>query len=123
MKSTSFTIVQLKVEYKDKEKNIASVDKLLAECTTIGDITLLPEMFSTGYIFDSKEEIHSLSEDFDDSATINKLTEMAQTYETLFVAGIAEKADNKYYNSVAVVDGSGLRVITDVISLQNTSLI
>lgn len=109
MKSASFTIVQLKVDYKNKHKNIAAVDKILADSTDVGDITLLPEMFSTGYIFDSAEEIHNLSEDFSNSVTISHLTEMAKTYQTMFVAGIAEKEGDQYYNSVAVVDENGLR--------------
>ncbi|MGF1794295.1 carbon-nitrogen hydrolase family protein [Photobacterium profundum] len=109
MENTSFTIVQLNVEYKNKHNNINAVKNILAESAEIGDITLLPEMFSTGYIFDSAEEIHSLSEDFNNSVTINQLTQMAKTYETMFVAGIAEKDGSQYYNSVAVVDENGLR--------------
>jgi len=109
LNSVSFTIIQLKVEHKDKHKNIMAVDKILSESTEVGDITLLPEMFSTGYIFDSAEEIHSLSEDFSNSMTINSLIQMAKTYKTMFVAGIAEKEDNQYYNSVAVVDENGLQ--------------
>ncbi|MGF1755494.1 carbon-nitrogen hydrolase family protein [Vibrio makurazakiensis] len=109
MKSVSFTIIQLKVEQKNRQKNILAVENILAESAEIGDITLLPEMFSTGYIFDSAEEIHNLSEDFSHSETINSLTRMAKTYKTTLVAGIAEKENNQYYNSVAVVDENGLR--------------
>ncbi|PSW16118.1 carbon-nitrogen hydrolase family protein [Photobacterium rosenbergii] len=109
MKNTSFTIIQLNVAQKEKNKNIAAVNKILAESTAVGDITLLPELFSTGYLFDSAEEIHSLSEEFSRSHTINCLSEMARTYETMFVAGIAEKEGDEYYNTVAVVDQKGLR--------------
>ncbi|MCG9753099.1 carbon-nitrogen hydrolase family protein [Vibrio brasiliensis] len=109
MESTSFTIVQLKVEHSNKRKNIDEVDKILSATSDVGDITLLPELFATGYIFDSASDIHGLSEDYRDSVTIRGLTELSQIYQTTFVAGIAEKEHGEYYNSVAVVDTSGLR--------------
>ncbi|EGQ9287867.1 carbon-nitrogen hydrolase family protein [Vibrio parahaemolyticus] len=109
MDSVRFTMIQLNVEHKNKQKNLDAVDRILSQMCNIGDITLLPEMFSTGYIFDSAEEVHALSEDFSNSGTIAYLTKMAQTYKTMFVAGVAEREGNSYYNSVAVVDAGGLR--------------
>ncbi|NVN81097.1 MULTISPECIES: carbon-nitrogen hydrolase family protein [unclassified Vibrio] len=109
MDSVSITLVQLEVEYKNKQKNIASVSELLEAETSVGDITLLPELFSTGYIFNDAEEIHELCEDFTNSPTIDSLTVLAAKHETLIVAGIAELDNGQYYNSVAVIDGSGLR--------------
>ncbi|MFA0482127.1 carbon-nitrogen hydrolase family protein, partial [Vibrio splendidus] len=108
MNNVSVTLVQLEVEYKNKQKNIESVSDLLEAESTVGDITLLPELFTTGYIFNDAEEIHELAEDFNDSTTIDSLAQMAAKYHTLIVAGIAEKDSGQYYNSVVVVDGSGL---------------
>ncbi|USD42838.1 carbon-nitrogen hydrolase family protein [Vibrio sp. SCSIO 43135] len=109
MEGVSVTLVQLCVEYKNKQRNLASLAQQLKQCDSVGDITLLPEMFSTGYIFDSPEEIQCLSEEFTYSPTIDALTELAQQYSTLFVAGVAEKDGDNYYNSVVVVDGTGLK--------------
>ncbi|PTO76997.1 carbon-nitrogen hydrolase family protein [Vibrio splendidus] len=108
MDSVSVTLVQLEVEYKNKQKNLSRVSELLEAETSVGDITLLPELFTTGYIFNDAEEIHELAEDFNDSTTIHSLTQMAAKHHTLIVAGIAEKDSGQYYNSVVVVDGSGL---------------
>lgn len=105
----NITIVQLSVEYKNKAKNIAAVSELLAKVDCVGEVTILPEMFSTGYIFNDPDEIHSLSEEFDQSETIRALTELATTYNTVIVAGIAERDQEQYYNSVAVIDGDGVR--------------
>ncbi|MGF1718572.1 carbon-nitrogen hydrolase family protein [Vibrio kyushuensis] len=107
-KNMDITIIQLHVEYKNKHKNIESVSELLDKAQVVGDITLLPEMFSTGYIFNEPAEIHSLGEDFNDSETIQSLTSLAKKHETLIVAGLAEKEDGHYYNSVAVIDQNGL---------------
>jgi len=108
LNNVSVTFIQLEVEYKNKQKNIELVSALLETETTVGDITLLPELFTTGYIFNDAEEINELAEDFNDSSTIDSLTEMAAKHHTLIVAGIAEKDSGQYYNSVVVVDGSGL---------------
>ncbi|MEZ8358379.1 carbon-nitrogen hydrolase family protein [Vibrio splendidus] len=108
MNNVSITLIQLEVEYKNKQKNIESVSDLLEAESTVGDVTLLPELFTTGYIFNDAEEIHELAEDFNDSSTIDSLTQMAAKHHTLIVAGIAEKDSGQYYNSVVVVDGSGL---------------
>ncbi|PMG20134.1 carbon-nitrogen hydrolase family protein [Vibrio splendidus] len=109
MDSVSVTLVQLEVEYKNKQKNLSRVSELLEAETSVGDITLLPELFTTGYIFNDAEEIHELAEDFNDSTTIDSLTQVAAKHHTLIVAGIAERDSGQYYNSVVVVDGSGLR--------------
>ena len=69
---------------------------------------LLPELFSTGYIFNHPDEIHELSESFDQSETIQSLSRLAQKHNTLIVAGIAESHNKRFYNSVAVIDGDGL---------------
>ncbi|MEZ9700880.1 carbon-nitrogen hydrolase family protein, partial [Vibrio sp. 10N.286.45.F3] len=47
--------------------------------------------------------------DFNDSTTIDSLTQLAAKHHTLIVAGIAEEELGEYYNSVVVVDASGLR--------------
>ncbi|CAK1855803.1 Carbon-nitrogen hydrolase [Vibrio crassostreae] len=109
MDSVSITLVQLEVEYKNKQKNLSRVSDLLEAETSVGDITLLPELFSTGYIFNEAAEIHELCEDFNNSPTIDSLTLLAAKHQTLIVAGIAEEDDGQHYNSVVVVDGSGLR--------------
>ncbi|MEZ9700881.1 carbon-nitrogen hydrolase family protein, partial [Vibrio sp. 10N.286.45.F3] len=67
MNNVSITLIQLEVEYKNKQKNIDSVSDLLEAESSVGDITLLPELFTTGYIFNDAEDIHELAEDFNDS--------------------------------------------------------
>ncbi|WP_215405417.1 carbon-nitrogen hydrolase family protein [Vibrio gigantis] len=109
MNDVNITLVQLEVEYKNKQKNLALVSDLLDAQASVGDITLLPELFSTGYIFNQASEVHELSENFANSQTIDSLSRLAAKHETLIVAGIAEEDQGQYYNSVAVIDGTGLR--------------
>lgn len=102
------SIAQLDVSYKNKTNNLQKIRELLSSEESVGDLVLLPELFSTGYIFNDPAEIHELSESYDRSETIQSLSMLAQEYNTLIVAGIAESHNNRFYNSVAVVDGTGL---------------
>lgn len=113
------TLVQNKVFYKEKTRNLDHLSSLVASQKEIGDILLLPELSTTGYIFNTKEEIHTLCEDFADSETITTLQSLAKQYNTLVVAGIAEKHGDQFYNSVAVVDEHGLKTRYRKISQTN----
>jgi predicted amidohydrolase len=103
------TLVQNKVFYKDKARNLDHISSLVANQKEVGEILLLPELSTTGYIFNTTEEIHALCEDFSDSETIATLQNLAKRHNTLVVAGLAEKHGDKFYNSVAVVDENGLK--------------
>ncbi|RWX57293.1 carbon-nitrogen hydrolase family protein [Photobacterium chitinilyticum] len=103
------SIIQTDVSYKNKHENINRVTDLLATAKLIGDVVLLPELFSTGYIFNEASEIHELSENYGDSETIESLHLLAKKYNTLIVAGVAESIGGEYFNTVAVVDGNGLK--------------
>ncbi|WP_227742427.1 carbon-nitrogen hydrolase family protein [Vibrio owensii] len=108
LKSVNVTVIQLDVQYKDKAANFEEVDKLLSNESNIGEITLLPELFSTGYLFDSPQEVYALSEDFSHSVTINELKALARRYQTTFVAGVCERQERECFNSVVIVNQTGL---------------
>lgn len=113
------SIAQINVIHKNKAENLKQISKLLAEADTIGDIVLLPELFTTGYIFESPKEIHKLAERYDNSKTIKHLSQLSKKYNTVIVAGIAERDNDKYFNSVAVVNESGLHTQYRKISQTN----
>ncbi|OAN17990.1 carbon-nitrogen hydrolase [Photobacterium jeanii] len=105
----NISIVQMDVVYKNKAENIAKLSNMLEAADKVGELVLLPELFSTGYIFNSPEEIHALCEDYTNSLTITALTQLASAHNTTIVAGVAEVEDNQYFNSIAVVDKHGLQ--------------
>lgn len=102
------TIIQSDVIHKNRSANFDKLSETLSEVEEVGDIVLLPELFATGYIFDTADEIHALSENYNRSPSIDKLSLLAQQYNTVMVAGIAEQDGNEFFNTVAVVSGSGL---------------
>lgn len=113
------TTVQMDVNYKNKTENIATVRKLLNEADSLGEVVLLPELFSTGYLFNDPSEIHALSESLDDSQTLRDLQAIATLYDVLIVAGIAEKAGDCFYNTAVLVDKYGLKDKYRKIALTN----
>lgn len=102
------SLIQTDVFYKDKIKNLELVAEVLANSERVGDIVVLPELFSTGYIFESPLDIQALCEDYDTGPTISALSRLAAKYGTTIVAGVAEVDKGQFFNSVAVIGGKGL---------------
>ena len=113
------SIAQIDVSYKNKTDNLNQVRQLLSSSKAVGDLVLLPELFTTGYIFDQPKDIHRLSEEYGNSETIDSLTELARQYATMIVAGISERDQGQYFNAVAVVDKNGLQARYRKISQTN----
>ncbi len=71
------------------------------------DLYVLPELFSTGYQFVSKEEIEELAEPIPQGRTVEMLSSLASEKKVYIVGGIAEKAPDGYYNSAFLIGPSG----------------
>jgi len=113
------TLLQMDVCYKNKDKNINKLRSMLGSAGDVGDMVLLPELFSTGYVFSDPSEIHELSEVIVGGHTLNELQALASEFDTTLVAGIAEKMDDVYFNSVVVVSSKGLQTCYRKISQTN----
>ncbi len=86
--------------------NLETVAKRLAgiQC----DLLVLPELFSTGYQFVSKDEVAALAEPVPGGATTSRLLELARAHHLYIVAGVAERAGRRCYNSAVLVGPSGV---------------
>jgi predicted amidohydrolase len=71
------------------------------------DLIVLPELFNTGYLFVSLEEVSSLAEEIPAGKTTRALCEIAHTKKIHIVAGMAEKFKNDLYNSAVLISPSG----------------
>ncbi len=75
------------------------------------EIVVLPELTTSGYMFESAEEAASLAI-APDHEIIREWERAAACYGVIIAAGFAERgADGNTYNSAAIVDPSGLRAI------------
>jgi len=85
--------------FGEKQANLARVGEFLSGAKA--DLIVLPELFATGYIFESREELLALAEAAD-GPTFVAAGEMSRQTGAAIVAGIAERAGEVCYNSCFV---------------------
>ena len=71
------------------------------------DLVVLPELFSTGYQFVSREEALDLAEEIPEGPTCATLHDIARSKNMHLVFGIAEKAGDRVFNSATVIGPDG----------------
>src|SRR5207302_2067138 len=72
------------------------------------DLMVLPELFNTGYQFVSVDEVRALAEEIPGGPTTERLRKLAAERRTHVVAGLAERAGNRLFNSAVLVGPGGL---------------
>jgi predicted amidohydrolase len=82
--------------FGQKEANFERVASFLNSAKA--DLIVLPELFATGYIFESKQELLGMAED-ETGPTFTFLRGLSLTTEAAIVAGIAERDGDDCYNS------------------------
>ena len=98
--------VQNNPSFGNIEKNISQIERLWGN--TRVDLMVLPELFTTGYQFRSAKEAHALAEPVPDGPTCKWLQHQARVTQSVIVAGLVEMANDKIYNSAAIVGPGGL---------------
>ena len=88
-----------------KEENVERVINSLRGAKA--DLLVLPELFSTGYLFLNEEELKRSAETIPDGPTVSKILDLAKRQNTNLVFGIAEKGDDKLFNSSVLVTAKG----------------
>lgn len=97
--------VQTRPVFKDKERNFRQVADLLGGAEA--DLVVLPELFATGYTFETKREAESLAEDTA-GRTVAFLRELARGIGGAAAGGFIEAEGGFLYNSAALVTSNGL---------------
>lgn len=98
-------VLQFTPEWGSKETNFRKI-KTLCEGKRV-DLLVLPELSTTGYLFLSRKELEPLTERFPGGETTDFLTSLAKQVDGYVVAGVAEKDEEKLYNSAALVGPEG----------------
>lgn len=99
--------VQFKPSLHNVDYNLSRTNKLIREADN-SDVYVLPELFNTGYQFRNREELRTMAENFSDSNTIRRLTQLASEKDCVIIAGLAEKAGDKIFNSAVFITPKGL---------------
>ena len=91
--------------FGEVEYNLSKVESLLTQYTA--DLMILPELFSTGYHFLNQKEALKLSEPIPEGPTTQTLTRICDKNQISIIAGIAERDENRSYNSAVVIGPNG----------------
>ncbi len=97
--------VQSDPVFGDKRASFGRVDALCAGVRA--DLLVLPELFATGYTFESAEEAAGLAERAD-GETAGYLRGLADRTGGAVVAGFAETDGRRVYNSALLADSRGV---------------
>src|SRR5260221_13197974 len=73
-------------------------------------VVVLPELVSSGYVFDSRAEAQASAEAAD-GETVTLWARLAASHEIVIVGGFCETAAGGLFNSAALVDPDGLRCV------------
>src|SRR5690349_21270499 len=88
--------------------NIARASDLVRAAATEGSrLIVLPELASTGYVFESRAEAAALAEAVPDGPTTRAWAALAAELGVHIVAGIAESAVDALFNAAVIVGPEG----------------
>lgn len=93
-------------------KTEANLEHGLAMAATVdAQLVVLPELWSTGYVFSSRQEVARLAEDASRGPTAQALTWAAKRERRHYVAGFAELSRGRFFNSAMLVGPKGIKAV------------
>ena len=104
--SVKVACAQIEPQIGERSYNLATIEAWTRRAAEWeANIVVFPELASSGYVFESKEEAYSLSESAGDGPTVNRLREISRELDIMIVCGLNERDGDKLYNSAVLVDG------------------
>jgi len=97
--------VQFDPHFGDKEYNLRRAQELIQGVDA--QLLVLPELFNSGYLFLYRQEVAKLAEPIPGGPTTRMLIRLAKETGTHLVAGLAEEAGRRLYNSAVLVSPRG----------------
>lgn len=97
--------VQFDPVFGEVEKNLTRAVALIQKVEA--DLLVLPELFNTGYLFTSKQEVVDLAEEIPGGRTTEALLAASKGSGVHLMAGLAEWFDGRIYNSAVLVSPGG----------------
>jgi len=84
-----------------KERNVKEALSMLERADV--ELAVLPELFNTGYLYDSREELLEYAEEIPEGDTTQALLQFAEARGIHLVAGVAERSGDKIFNTAILV--------------------
>ena len=101
--------LQMEPRVGEKNRNLAHGLEMIDQAADAGaDLVVLPELCSSGYVFNTREEARMLAEEIPDGPACRAWADAAARHGMHIVAGIAEREGRALYNSAVVVGPQGV---------------
>lgn len=94
---------QFAPKFKDIELNLTRIERLITDVEADG--LVLPELATTGYAFETKEELFPFAEPIPGPST-DRLKKLAASKNMWLVVGIPEREGSDIYNSAVLISNS-----------------
>lgn len=93
----------------DRDANVATAERLVRHAAGEGaQIVLLQELFETPYFCqDQKQEFFALASPVEDHPVLRRMSALAAELQIVLPVSFFERANNAYYNSLAMIDADG----------------
>lgn len=91
-------LYQANIIYGKPDKNLIKFETYLNGFA--GQLVVLPELFTTGYLFSQRDDILKISEPIPHGKSCEKLEKLAKKFKVTLVAGIAELDNGKLYFAI-----------------------
>jgi N-carbamoylputrescine amidase len=93
----------------DRDGNVARAEALVRKAAARGaELILLQELFETPYFCkDQKPEHFALAQRYEGSPLIARMSRLAAELGVVLPISFFERANNSYFNSLAMIDGDG----------------
>jgi len=110
---TIVAVCQLSLAVGDTAGNLAAAADAVGQAAEEGaGLVVLPELCDSGYVFSGPAEARELAGPAGDSPALRQWRDLARDNQTVIVGGFCELApDGRLFNSAALVDASGTRVV------------
>jgi len=100
--------VQLHPRIGDVDHNLELIEQSLAALKfQEHNLVVFPEMVTTGYFFEGKKQLKSLTEIIPDGPTTEHLISLAKKFNTYLVVGLPELENGLIYNTAVIVGPAG----------------
>lgn len=99
------SVLQFAPRLLDTRSNLKRLEELFAGLET--DLAVLPELCTSGYVFQSQSEVESASEAFPGGPASEFFCALAWERQCSIVYGFAERSSDVFYNSCALVNPDG----------------
>jgi predicted amidohydrolase len=101
-------VVQMTCQMGAKDENVSkTIDKINEAAANDAKLIVLPEMITSGYIFNTREEVATLAEPIPAGPTVKKWEAVAKEKDVYIVSGILEEEDGKFYNTAVLIGPDG----------------